>query len=175
LNDKNTINNEYLSEIRIDMDANTMTIDDSITDKTTDIVSTEKRSVEFPRIHPKYLGRLSQFGYAVEFNSHALFNKIVKYDLIEKAVVGVITLPDNVVCGEAVPIPKKSGHDSDDVYLGLFAHNTKTNISEWIIYDGKTISNTPIARFSFPKHIRVPFGFHGEWIDEADFQRHINS
>ncbi len=153
--------------------------------KKTSVNYFEDRSVwvEFPNVHPNYLGRKVQYGFASNFIAGSKgFLRLVKFDLLKRLIVGVIPLPDGFVCGEAVLIPKKRPNSDspegrmvpkgDDVYLATFATHSITNETQWILYDGETMTEIPIVAIGL-NGLRVPFGFHGLWIDEEDLQSHL--
>eukprot|EP00607_Mallomonas_marina_P006417 CAMPEP_0182427630 /NCGR_PEP_ID=MMETSP1167-20130531/18925_1 /TAXON_ID=2988 /ORGANISM="Mallomonas Sp, Strain CCMP3275" /LENGTH=498 /DNA_ID=CAMNT_0024610003 /DNA_START=325 /DNA_END=1821 /DNA_ORIENTATION=- len=141
--------------------------------------------IEFPRVHPDYLGRPARYGFAHSFTGELsdvmYFNGIVKYDMQHKRVAGALFLADNYVfSGECIPIPKDRsgaveeqgvGDYSDTVYLGAFVLNLITDSAEWHLYDGESMSSTPLVRLDVPA--RVPMGFHSDWMSEAKLQQHI--
>eukprot|EP00667_Euglena_gracilis_P005859 EG_transcript_5900 len=154
----------YLHEFRLNLQTGTMTIK----------VVGPDHMVEFTRVHPKFLGRPSQFGYAGGFTAHAdWFSGVVKFDLFSRNVVGAIVLPEGTLCGEPVPIPKPgpAGQQSDGVYLGFFVHRKGQSSGEWQLYDGETMSPQPVVRLTVGEH--VPIGFHGEWIAQPDLLAHL--
>jgi carotenoid cleavage dioxygenase-like enzyme len=87
------------------------------------------------------------------------------------------------VSGEMVPIKKQSwlsappsgysGDGSDRVYLASFFFDKEFNGTEWRVYDGESMEGEPVVRVRVPR--KVPYGFHGEWIAEADLQEHVSS
>jgi carotenoid cleavage dioxygenase-like enzyme len=55
----------------------------------------------------------------------------------------------------------------DDGYLLTFVHDEKTIFSEFIVIDARTLDvNRPVASVKLPQ--RVPLGFHGIFVSEAD-------
>lgn len=135
--------------------------------------------VEFPRVHPKFLGRPTRYGYAGVFHIDDAMDirGIVRYDTVELTAVTIELGPDER-CGEIVPVPKRRLNselsntlESHQVYLATFVHSSSSNQSEWRLYDGQTMSQRPVLRLQLPS--RVPYGFHGEWIDEDDLQQHF--
>ena len=61
---------------------------------------------------------------------------------------------------------------SDDVYICIFTHDTFENESYLFLYDGKSDSGFPlIIKLRFP--VRVPYGFHGQWVSGDLLQAHI--
>ena len=169
LNPRNSsvVNTWVMSELRLNLE----------TGSTKMQVLSHDNYVEFPNVHPKFLGRKSRFGYAGQFIPGVVgFDRIQKIDMFEKKFDTSIALPSGLTCGEPVLIPKnlKSGDESDDVYLAIVAHNSENNESEWILYDGKTMSELPLVRLRLGGK-RVPMGFHGAWINEEDLQQHMES
>ena len=138
-------------------------------------LNNQEMFVEFPNVHPKYLGRKVQYGYSGELHQTAtLFHQIVKYNLFDKKVEKKILLEDGWTCGEPVIIPREGNNESDNVYVAIYAVNTETDESNWIVYDGKTMDNQPVVRIRIPNR-RIPLGFHGTWIHEKDLQEHMNT
>lgn len=136
--------------------------------------------VEFPNVHPAYLGRKVQHGFASNFVPGSKgFESIIKFDLIATKEVGKISLPEGFICGDVVLVPKKTSSrmlnsvpSGDDVYLATFATHNTTLETQWFLYDGETMSNEPVVKIGM-NGIRVPMGFHGLWINEADLQLHM--
>lgn len=159
------VNTWVMSELRLNME----------TGATSMTVIANDKYVEFPNVHPKYLGRKSRYGFAGQFIPGVVgFDRIQKLDMFEKKFDSSIGLPEGLTCGEPVLIPKDlpKGDESDDVYLAIIAHNSESNESEWILYDGKTMSEIPVVRLRLGGK-RVPMGFHGAWIREEDLQKHM--
>ncbi len=181
-------NDFHMTEMRMNLATGKMTVTP---------VDSDTR-VEFPRVHPRLLGRFARYGYAGVFDRGDALNivGIAKYDLRAKKLVTVMHLPEGVRCGEPVPVPK---HDvdstnragvagwwdglrtrvsrrkeavSDDVYLATFVFDTRTNATEWRLYDGESMAPEPVVRLGTAGK-RVPFGFHGEWIPESTLSVHI--
>ena len=151
------------------------------TGKTTVIVIDENLLVEFPRWHPQLTGRKAPFGFGTKFQID--YNKgwgwdlngCAKFDILNRSVVGVVSVPEGYSNGECVVIPKQTGKElrmdeikSDAVYLGTLAHKNGEKVSEWFVFDGETMAEKPVLRVRLPA--RVPYGFHGEWVSETDLQ-----
>lgn len=167
-------NQFYLSEVRMNLKTKKITV----------TRFQDSPSVEFPRVLPNYLGRKTQFGFSPEMTERDLhFNKIIKFDLFKLITVGTIKLPDGLIIGEPIPIPKtqiipESGEDkSGEVYLGVFVFNEITKDHSWMLFDGETMDSNPVVVLQFPagkKATRVPYGFHAEWVNEDALQKHLN-
>ena len=67
--------------------------------------------------------------------------------------------------GEAVFAPHPDGKDEDDGWLITFVRDRHSETSELVIVNAKDVTSEPVARVLIPQ--RVPYGFHGAWISEA--------
>ncbi len=56
----------------------------------------------------------------------------------------------------------------DDGYLMTYVYDNHTDCSEFVVYNATTMSSEPVAKVPLPQ--RVPFGFHGYHITEAQLQ-----
>ena len=55
---------------------------------------------------------------------------------------------------------------SEALYLNSgFVYDDATDSSVLVILDASDLSKPPVARVHLPQ--RVPFGFHGSWIDDS--------
>lgn len=52
-----------------------------------------------------------------------------------------------------------------------FVHDENTGESELVVYEARTMSAVPVARVKLPQ--RVPYGFHGTYMSEAEFQQQV--
>ncbi len=46
-----------------------------------------------------------------------------------------------------------------------YVHDEAAGESSMVVYDARTMASAPVARVRLPQ--RVPYGFHGEWLSEA--------
>lgn len=126
-------------------------------------------AAEFPRVNENFLGRSTRYGYAGKMvaGSMPLFDGVVKYDLnIGKSQTHEFGA--GRYGGEAVFAPHPNGKDEDDGWLITFVHDRETETSELVIINAKDITSEPVARVLIPQ--RVPYGFHGTWIDESQLE-----
>ena len=56
----------------------------------------------------------------------------------------------------------------DDGYLVTFVYDEATDKSDFVVYDARTMSSTPLATVPLP--VRVPHGFHGLWVGEQELK-----
>jgi hypothetical protein len=61
----------------------------------------------------------------------------------------------------------------DDGYLLCFVHDEGADSSELRIYDAASMDPEPLARLATPQ--RVPYGFHGTFLREAQVQRMMSA
>jgi carotenoid cleavage dioxygenase-like enzyme len=159
----------YMHEFRINL----------VTGETSSLLINSEQNVEFPVIHPACVGRYCQYGFASQIFDvkEGIFGGIVKYDFsIEKAIKS-LKYPDGYSGGESVVITKNAHINSnidisDEVYLATFVYDNINQKSEWRMYDGKTMSDIPVVVLSL-QNTRVPYGFHGLWIDEKKLENHF--
>ena len=149
-------------------------------------------NVDYPMVHPAYQGYRSKYIFASILDTEAKEPiGIIKYNVFDKIIANTIYFSRGIFSGEMVPLPKhpnaknedkNDNHDnngvnidsdgSDALYLISFFFNSGSNTSEWHIYDGESMASSPLATFQIP--VRVPYGFHGEWIKDEVLQSIIN-
>ena len=119
---------------------------------------------EFPRVNEQYLGRATRYGYIARAakSSMPLFDGLIKYDFV-KGNSQTHEFGRGRYGGEAVFAPRKSATDEDDGWLITFVYDEEKESSQLVVVSGKDIAAEPVARIKIPQ--RVPYGFHGTWID----------
>jgi len=65
---------------------------------------------------------------------------------------------------EPVFVPRKGATGEDDGYLMAYVHNAHRNASDVVILSADDFAAAPLAVVELP--VRVPFGFHGDWIPD---------
>ena len=123
-------------------------------------------ATDFPRVNENFLGRQTRYGYAGRMveGSMPLFDGIVKYDL-KSNKSQTHKLGAGRYGGEAVFAPRPDGQDEDDGWLITFVRDRTEETSELVVINAQDVSSEPVARVLIPQ--RVPYGFHGAWISEA--------
>jgi carotenoid cleavage dioxygenase len=130
----------------------------------------DDRPAEFPRVADSVVGLKHRYGYMMAIPDNPDYSNpmgqtgaIVKYDRETGArteyVLGRGRLP-----GEPVFVPADGGTAEDDGYLMTYVYDAESDSSEFIVLDAATMDQTPVASIGLP---RIPFGFHGNWIDSA--------
>ena len=130
----------------------------------------DDRPAEFPRVADSVVGLKHRYGYMMAIPDNPDYTDpanqtgaIVKYDRETgertEHVLGRGRLP-----GEPVFVPADGGASEDDGYLMTFVYEADTDTSSFIVLDAATMDPTPVASIDLP---RIPFGFHGNWIDSS--------
>jgi carotenoid cleavage dioxygenase-like enzyme len=117
-------------------------------------------SCELPRCDERKLGRATRFAYIMD----ARQGRQIKYDLAR----GTSTYHDfgpGRAGGEPVFVPRSASAAEDDGWLVTYVFDAAEQKSEMVVVDARDFSAPPVARVKIPA--RIPFGFHGTWIDEA--------
>ncbi|WP_433201072.1 carotenoid oxygenase family protein [Nocardia sp. CA-107356] len=118
----------------------------------------DDRSVEFPTVHARHVGRPNRHLYAVDRET------IVKYD-VDTGKSTVHQLGSGWNAGEAVFIPAADARSEDEGWLMSLVIHDDTNVpSQLQILDATAVEAGPVAAVCLPR--RVPIGFHGNWITE---------
>jgi carotenoid cleavage dioxygenase len=125
----------------------------------------DDRSVEFPRVDERRVGRPARFGYAVHTRpgpeGFAIETALVKYDLATGAVEEHRFGPGGVP-GEGVFVPADDDADEDAGYVLTYVYDAGRDGSDLVILDASDFAGPPVATVALPQ--RVPFGFHGSWV-----------
>ena len=120
---------------------------------------------EFPRIHDGYTGRRHRYAWAARVDGRGDevgFGGVLKYDL-HTGCSEAHGWGKGRGGGEAVFVPRRGARDEDDGYLLTFVWDALEQRSELVIVNAKAMVSRPLARVPLPQ--RVPFGFHGMWLD----------
>jgi len=87
--------------------------------------------------------------------------------------IGRIPYGANRYAGEAVFVPRKDSKEEDDGFLMTFIFDDVSQKSEFVVFNAKTMSPEPLVRVVMPQ--RVPFGFHGLFVEEAKLKNQKDS
>lgn len=124
----------------------------------------DDRVQEFPRVDERVVGRRHRFGYTAGNSPEAqgnfdLADTVIRHDL-EAGTTDVRTFGAGDRVGEFVFVP--SSHDAaedDGTLMGLVYH-ASSDTSDLVLLDAATLETA--ATVQLP--VRVPFGFHGNWV-----------
>ncbi|MBD5656065.1 MAG: carotenoid oxygenase family protein [Candidatus Eremiobacteraeota bacterium] len=116
-------------------------------------------SIEFPRVDERRTGRTHRYGYAVHFDRHA-GPGIIKFDLTAGTSRRKSFGP-NCMAGEATFVPAAGETGEDAGWLLTYVYDGGREQSDFVILDARDLS----VRATVNLQRRVPYGFHGTWID----------
>jgi carotenoid cleavage dioxygenase-like enzyme len=120
---------------------------------------------EFPRIDDRHAGIRNRFGAFVGRDRGAIgFDSIVWMDF-QAGGRAIFGLPDGDATSEAVFVPRGPNAAEGDGWLLAVVWRGEERRSDLIVLDTGGIGHGPVATVRLPH--RVPFGFHGNWIDIA--------
>ncbi len=124
----------------------------------------DARSTEFPRIDERLSGNPHRYIYAVGVGATGEGRSaIYKFDTID----GTSTLHDfgtGNTPGEAAFVPGAGAEDAG--YLMCYVYDAARGASDFVVLDAADLTAGAVARVPLP--VRVPLGFHGNWIaDDA--------
>nr|WP_309501149.1 carotenoid oxygenase family protein [Saccharopolyspora gloriosae] len=123
----------------------------------------DDRAQEFPRVDERLVGRQHRYGYAPTVGrGQEQGTTLLKHDL-RRATTTTREFRTGTEIGEFVFEPNSPDAAEDDgVLLGL-AHDKAESRSDLLILDAATLDT--IAAVHLP--VRVPTGFHGNWLPAA--------
>jgi len=147
--------------------------------------SADSRGWEFPQVDGRRAGRRTRFLYATPFNHVGEGEGFVKVDLERgeggrEGGVGFeqVRYEEGTFGGEVIFVPREGGRgggegrEEDDGYLLTFVHSYLRNVSEFRVYNAKTMEGGRdgglVASVELPR--RVPWGFHGLWVGEEELK-----
>ena len=127
----------------------------------------DKINVEFPRIDERFTGRNNRYAYTngtINENALNLFDAIIRYDVNDNKKqihhFGKGSFPL-----EPIFVPRSVDAKEGDGFLLSYVYREAHNRSDLVILDAQHADDEPLAIVQLPH--RIPFGFHGCWVDES--------
>ena len=122
-----------------------------------------ERPQEFPRIDERCTSKAHRYGYCGTAGGEGLFGGILKHDL-ERGETLHRDDPGHLY-QEAVFVPRSPDADEDDGYVMAYGHDVERDAGEVVVLHAQDFLGEAVARVELP--VRVPFGFHGNWVPDA--------
>jgi all-trans-8'-apo-beta-carotenal 15,15'-oxygenase len=124
-----------------------------------------ERCVEFPSIHPDYVGKKYRYVYlgaAHHPHGNAPLQGIVKLDLVTKESQ-LCSFAPRGFAGEPIFVPKPHGVAEDEGWLLEMIYDAEYHRSDLVILDAQNLEQ--VARLHLNNHI--PYGLHGSWTEQT--------
>lgn len=128
----------------------------------------DDRAIEFPRCDERRVGLPHRYGYAMDTGRGADENsstRLLKYDVQCGTTVEHDFGPGRIP-NEAVFVPASSSAGEDEGWLLTYVYDANRDGSDLVILDAQNFPAPAVATVALPQ--RVPFGFHGSWIADAE-------
>ncbi|MFI2435786.1 carotenoid oxygenase family protein [Streptomyces sp. NPDC018693] len=131
---------------------------------------------EFPKINDAYVGRRHRYGYFVttrDLAPQTMTDGLAVHDYLKDSTT-VVEGPHPLTSpSEPVFVPRDNPASENDGYLLTLWWNPETGLSELLIHDASDLVTEPLAQVRLP--VRVPFGFHGSWADQAVLDKSVSA
>jgi len=127
----------------------------------------DEMNVEFPRIDERFVGRNNQYAYmngTINESSLNLFDSIICYD-VKNNKNQVHHFGQGAFPLEPIFVPRSLDAQEGDGFLLSYVYREAHNRSDLVILEAQQVDAPPLAIVQLPH--RVPFGFHGCWVDAS--------
>jgi carotenoid cleavage dioxygenase-like enzyme len=149
----------HLTEWRIDTSGSALTLTETqLTDRVMDLPSHDRRHTGRATRHGWFATTSaadSEYGFEMAGLCH-LDLRTGTEDLWDPGT--------DIRAGEGFFVPAGGGEGEGWVLTYLW--DRTTNLSSLAVFDAQSVADGPVGRVELP--VRVPFGFHGLWVDEAE-------
>jgi carotenoid cleavage dioxygenase len=122
----------------------------------------DDRGQEFPRIDERLTGRRHRFGYSVAVEDAEARSTLLKHDLPSGRTF-TRSFGEGSGVSEFVFVPSSPDAAEDDGLLMGFVYDPASDRSSLELLDAGTLDT--VASVQLP--VRVPHGFHGNWVDAS--------
>ncbi|HVW79978.1 MAG TPA: carotenoid oxygenase family protein [Mycobacteriales bacterium] len=122
----------------------------------------DDRPQEFPRIDERLTGRRHRYGYSVGVGEPADEGRVIKHDLTS-GTTSARDLGTGRQTSEFVFVPSAAASAEDDGVLMGFVYDRALDRSDLVVLDAATLED--VATVHLP--VRVPQGFHGNWLPSS--------
>lgn len=124
----------------------------------------EERGNEFPRHDERRIGKEIRYGYTAAFGLNAEHGPLFKHDLVRRTTEVHQEGKERLFL-EPVFVPRTAEAAEDDGWILAYVYDAARNASDVVILHAQDFTAAPIATIHLP--VRVPFGFHGNWVADA--------
>ena len=127
----------------------------------------DDRPSEFPRVNDRVVGLKHRYSYMAGMGEgfSSLGASLRKHDLETGSSV-THELGGECLAGEPVFAAAPGAAGEDEGWILTFVYDPERDKSDLVIIDATQFDKPPVARIHMPT--RVPFGFHGSWLPDAE-------
>lgn len=125
----------------------------------------DDRPQEFPRVREDLVGLAHRYGYTAGLGRGFAQDTLVKVDMATRTTEHR-TDTARYGYGEPVFVPRKGSVAEDDGWVMALRIDTESHTSDLAVFDARDITGDPVGVVHLP--VRVPNGFHGNWIPDAE-------
>ncbi len=118
---------------------------------------------EFPRHDERLLGRPYRYGYTAGFEDAVAVGGLIRHDLRD-GVKQTRNEGAHRMYLEPVFVPRSDDAAEDDGWLMAYVYDASTGKTDVEILHAQDFTGEPVATIHLP--VRVPFGFHGNWVPD---------
>ncbi|MDB5066844.1 MAG: lignostilbene-alpha,beta-dioxygenase [Chloroflexi bacterium] len=123
-------------------------------------------TLEFPRVSPASESRPHRLVYGITNRTSGGFIGVPACVDAETGAVATAPMTGQEYAGELVPVAKAQARTEADVWLLSLVLDAATERTELRVFDGADLASGSVATVRLPH--AVPFGFHGNWLDDAE-------
>ncbi len=116
---------------------------------------------EFPRVDERVVGRQHRYGYFAGWAETEMGNTLIKHDM---AAGTSETRQLHGGVSEAVFVPEDATSEEDDGYVLSLVFDPERGASDLFVIASQDFTGDAVAVVHLP--VRVPYGFHGNWIPD---------
>jgi carotenoid cleavage dioxygenase len=121
----------------------------------------DDRGLEFPRVDERLVGKRHRYGYLAGVGESFAQDALHQVDMSTGAMTST-TDAHRFGYGEPVFIPRDAASAEDDGWVMAMRFDTERGASDLAVFDARGLDDDPVAVVHLP--VRVPNGFHGNWI-----------
>jgi carotenoid cleavage dioxygenase len=123
----------------------------------------DERGCEFPRFNDAFAGQPYRYGYTAATDALIAFGGAFKHDVTAGRTEVHDYGPGRATLEPAF-VPRQGGTAEDDGWIMSYVYDANRDASDVVILDAQGFSDAPVAVIQLP--VRVPFGFHGNWLPD---------
>lgn len=124
----------------------------------------DDRGAEFPRVNDTRESLAYRFGYSASADSRGKLGPIMKYDM-QTGTTQVHDFGVGRAAQEPIFVARPGATAEDDGYIMSYVHDAGRNATDVVILAANDFTGAPVATVHLP--VRVPFGFHGNWVADS--------